>query len=112
MLPGGETPDLSAILAQAQALQEQMAQAQADLSTQTVTGSAGGGLVTAVTSGDGELKAVTIDPSVVDPAEVENLQDLVVAAVRDAARLAGELAQQTLGPLASGLGGAMGLPGL
>lgn len=111
MIPGGETPDLSAILAQAQALQQQMADAQASLAQQQVTGTAGGGLVTATVSGEGELLALEISESVVDPTDVESLQDLVVAAVRDASRAASELAQQTLGPLAGGLGG-MGLPGM
>ena len=110
MIPGGGTPDLNAIMQQAQALQQQMADAQAQLAEQRVTGTAGGGLVTATATGDGELVSLEIKPEAVDPSDVESLQDLVVAAVRDANRAASELAQQTLGPLAQGLGG--GLPGL
>jgi len=114
--PGG-MPDMQQILQQAQKMQEQMITAQEELANAEVTGSAGGGLVTAVATGAGELKSLTIDPKVVDPEDVETLQDLVIAAVRDATRAANDLAQQTMGPLAGGLGGmggsgGLGLPGL
>ena len=110
MFPGGGQPDLQAILAQAQQMQQALAAAQEQLAHEEVTGSAGGGVVTATMTGDGELQAVTIAPSAVDPDDVETLQDLVVAAVRDASRLASELTADRMGPLAGGLGG--GLPGL
>jgi DNA-binding YbaB/EbfC family protein len=110
MTTGGQ-PDLSAILAQAQEMQRQLAAAQEELSNAEVTGSAGGNLVRATMSGDGQLTALTIDPSAVDPDDVETLQDLVVAAVRDASRAAAELTAQRMGPLAGGLG-AGGAPGL
>ena len=58
-------------------------------------------------SGSGELKTLVIDPKSVDPDDVETLQDLIVAAVRDAARAASDLTQEKMGPLAGGLG----LPG-
>ena len=64
---------------------------------------AGGGLVTAVVSGTGELKSVSIDPKAVDPEDTETLSDLVVAAVRDANRAAQELQAEKMGPLAGGL---------
>ena len=83
-------------------------EAQARLAETEVTGTAGGGLVTATMTGTAELIALQIDPSAVDPDDVETLQDLVVAAVRDAARVAGETAQSVMGPLAGG----MGIPGL
>lgn len=114
MRPGGQ-PNMQQILKQAQKMQEQMLAAQETLNSAEVTGTAGGGLVTAVMSGAGELRSVTIDPSVVDPEDVETLQDLVVAAIRDAAREAGSMASATMGPLTSGLGGIPGLgnlPGL
>ena len=98
------------LMKQAQKMQQQLADAQAELAAAEVTGSAGGGLVTATLTGSGELTALTIDPKAVDPDDVETLQDLVVAAVRDAARAAGELAQERMGPLTGGLGG--GMPGL
>jgi DNA-binding YbaB/EbfC family protein len=90
---------------QAQEMQGQLLAAQQELADTTVSGSAGGGVVQATVTGTGELVAVTVDPSVVDPTDVETLQDLVVAAVRDANRAARELAAQRLGPLADGLPG-------
>jgi hypothetical protein len=99
------------ILQQAQQMQQQLMSAQQELADAEVTGSAGGGLVTAVMNGGGELKSLTIDPKVVDPDDVETLADLVVAAVRDANTQVSELASQKMGPLAGGLGGGLGLPG-
>ena len=100
------------LMKQAQKMQRDMLEAQAELSAAEVTGSAGGGLVSATVSGNGELRSVTIDPSVVDPDDVETLQDLLVAAVRDANRAAQELASERMGPLTQGLGGGLGLPGM
>jgi DNA-binding YbaB/EbfC family protein len=108
--PGG-MPDMQQILQQAQQMQQQLMSAQQELADSEVTGSAGGGLVTATMSGGGELKSLTIDPKVVDPDDVETLADLVVAAVRDANTQVSELASQKMGPLAGGLGGGLGLPG-
>src|SRR3954454_18445889 len=102
--------DMSNLLAQAQAMQSQLLQAQADLEKQEVEGSAGGGLVTALVSGTGELLSLTINPRAVDPDDTETLADLIVAAVRDASENAKEIAARAMGPLAGGLGG--GLPGL
>jgi DNA-binding YbaB/EbfC family protein len=112
MQPGGGMPDMQQILQQAQAMQEQLMSAQEELANAEATGSAGGGLVTAVVSGTGELKSVTIDPKVVDPEDVETLADLIVAAVRDAGGKANKLASEAMGPLAGGLGGGLGLPGM
>lgn len=111
MQPGGL--DLQQLMHQAQEMQRQLAAAQEELASTEVTGTAGGGLVTATMTGSGELVSLVISPDVVDPADVETLQDLVVAAVRDASRVAGEMTASTMGPLAGGLGGGMpGLPGL
>ncbi len=110
MQPGG-MPDMQSLMKQAQQMQQQMVQAQQELADTDVTGTSGGGLVTATCTGTGELTALEISPSVVDPEDLETLQDLIVAAVRDARRAGDELAQQRMGPLAGGLGG-MGLPGL
>jgi DNA-binding YbaB/EbfC family protein len=104
-------PNMQQLMKQAQQMQQQLMSAQAELADLQVEGTAGGGLVRARMSGSGELTDVTIDASVVDPADVETLQDLVVAAVRDAARAAADLTQEKMGPLAGGLGG-LGLPGL
>ena len=82
--PGSEGIDFQQLLQQAQRMQEQLMSAQKDLAEAEVTGTAGGGLITATVTGAGELVALDIDPSVVDPSDVETLADLVVAAVRDA----------------------------
>ncbi len=111
MFPGGQ-PDMSQLLKQAQQMQQQLAAAQEQLAAAEVTGSAGGGLVTATMTGQGELTAVTISPDAVDADDLETLQDLVVAAVRDASRQVDELTASRMGPLAGGLGGGLGLPGL
>jgi DNA-binding YbaB/EbfC family protein len=114
MFPGGQ-PDMAQLLKQAQQMQQQLVAAQEELARTEVTGSAGGGLVSATMTGDGELTALTIAPAAVDPDDLETLQDLVVAAVRDAKRAADELTAGTMGPLAGGLGGGpgggLGLPG-
>jgi nucleoid-associated protein EbfC len=102
------------LMKRAQKMQQEMEAAQAELAATQVTGHAGGGLVTATVTGTGELLTITIAPEVVDPDDIETLQDLVVAAIRDANRAAGELAGEKMGPLtaggAGGLGG-LGLPG-
>lgn len=98
--------DLSAMLEQAQQVQAQLMQAQAELAEATVDGTAGG--VTVTLDGTGELTAVTIPPGAVSGADAEDwadLGDLVVAAYRDAKTQVDELAAQALGPLAGGAGG-------
>jgi DNA-binding YbaB/EbfC family protein len=102
---------MAQLMKQAQKMQQQLAAAQAELAAAEVTGSAGGGLVTATMTGSGELTALTIAPAAVDPDDLETLQDLVVAAVRDAKRNADELTASRMGPLAGGLGGGLGIPG-
>ena len=103
---------MAQLMKQAQKMQQQLAAAQEELATAEVTGTAGGGLVSATMTGSGELTALTISPEAVDPDDVETLQDLVVAAVRDASRAANELAASTMGPVTGGFGGGLGLPGL
>jgi DNA-binding YbaB/EbfC family protein len=95
---------------QAQKMQQQMAAAQAELAEAELTGTAGGGLVTVTVSGTGEVKSVKIDPKAVDPEDVESLEDLVVAAFRNAAESARALTEQKMGSVAGGLRG-LGLPG-
>jgi DNA-binding YbaB/EbfC family protein len=87
----------------AQQMQAEMARVQAELEAMTMDGSAGGGAVTARVTGKQELVSVTIDPSVVDPDDVEMLQDLVTAAVNDALRAAREEAERRLGAVTGGL---------
>jgi nucleoid-associated protein EbfC len=104
-------PDMPQLMKQAQQIQRQLAAAQEELAATTVDGTAGGGLVRATMTGSGELTAIVIDPTAVDPDDLETLQDLVVAAVRDGKRVADELAAKTMGPLTGGMGGSLGLPG-
>ncbi|MBO4208485.1 YbaB/EbfC family nucleoid-associated protein [Micromonospora echinofusca] len=109
MRPGGQ-PNMQQMLKQAQKMQKQIAAAQAELAEAELTGTAGGGLVTATVAGTGELKSIKIDPKAVDPEDVETLEDLVVAAVRNASEAAQQLTEQKMGPVSGGLGG-LGLPG-
>ena len=108
--PGGQ-PNMQQLMKQAQKMQQQLMEAQSKLAETEVTGTAGGGLVTAVVTGSGDVLSIKIDPRAVDPDDVESLEDLVVAAIRDAATNAAELQSTTMGPLAGGLGG-LGLPGM
>jgi DNA-binding YbaB/EbfC family protein len=87
----------------AQQMQTQMARVQAELATLTVQGSAGGGAVIATVTGKQELVSVVIDPEVVDPADVEMLQDLVTAAVNDALRSARAEAESRMAAVTGGL---------
>ena len=109
MRPGGQ-PNLQQLLKQAQKMQEQVTNAQAELAGTALTGTAGGGLVTVTMTGTGEVTAVKIDPKAVDPDDVETLEDLVLAAVHNAAEAVRALTEQKMGPVAGGLGG-LGLPG-
>jgi nucleoid-associated protein EbfC len=111
--PGGQ-PNLQQMMQQAQKLQQQMADAQAELAEAELTGTAGGGLVTVTMAGTGEVTAVKIDPKAVDPDDVETLEDLVTAAIHNAAQAVRELTEEKMGPFAAGLGGlggGLGLPG-
>ena len=108
MQPSG-APDMSALLAQAQQMQQQLMEAQQQLAATEVHGQAGGGLVQVTMKGNGEVVAVSIDPKVVDPEDVETLQDLIVGAFADASAQVTSLAQSRLGPLAGGLSGGLGI---
>jgi nucleoid-associated protein EbfC len=107
MIPEG---DMSGLLAQAQAMQEQLLNAQQELAEMEVEGSAGGGLVIATVTGASELLGLVINPEAVDPGDTETLADLIVAAIRDATNKAQAVAASKLGPLAGGLGMGGGLP--
>lgn len=102
---------MSALLAQAQQMQQQLLQAQQQLANTEVQGQAGSGLVRVTVRGSGEVVAVAIDPKVVDPEDVETLQDLIVGALADASKQVTTLAQERLGPLAAGMGNALGMQG-
>jgi nucleoid-associated protein EbfC len=89
----------------AQQMQQEMLRIQTELESTQVDGSAGGGAVKATVTGKQDLVSLTIDPSAVDPEDVEMLQDLIVAAVNDAIRASRDLAAEKMGPLTGGLGG-------
>jgi DNA-binding YbaB/EbfC family protein len=99
---------LGEIMKQAQRLKAEMDRLQAEAATKTVEGSAGGGMVTVVANGKGDLLSVKIDPEVARGEDLEMLQDLVVAAANDALRRARELLAQEVSRLTGGLS----LPGL
>ncbi|HEY9291439.1 MAG TPA: YbaB/EbfC family nucleoid-associated protein [Microlunatus sp.] len=96
--------DLSGMLAQAQAMQAQLMQAQQELAAASFEGTAGGDLVTATVSGSGELLGLTIKPEACDPDDTETLADLILAAVRAATDQQQQAAAEKLGPMAGGLG--------
>ena len=93
---------------QLQQLQEKITEAQAAIEQATVTASAGGGAVTLTMTGARDLVSIAIQPEVVDPAEVEMLQDLIVAAHKEALAKIAKMAEDQLGPLTGGLD----IPGL
>lgn len=102
MMPEGM--DMNALLQQAQQMQAQMQQAQDELANSEFVGTAGGELVTAILTGAGELKALTIKPEACDPEDTESLADLVIAAVQDAHHKLGAMAEAKLGGMTQGLG--------
>jgi nucleoid-associated protein EbfC len=104
-------PNMGQLLKQAQKFQNQMAELQEELNQRTVEASAGGGMVTVVVNGKQDLLSITIDPEVVDPEDVEMLQDLILAAVNDAMSRAKEMTSEEMGKLTKGMN-IPGLPGL
>ncbi len=99
---------LGDLMKQAQRLKAEMERIQAEAATKTVEGSAGGGMVTVVANGKGEILSMKIDPQVVQGEDLEMLQDLITAAANDALRRAREIMAQEV----SQLTGGFGLPGL
>ena len=91
------------MLKQVQQMQADMQAAQEALANETVDATVGGGVVRATVSGAGDLRSISIDPSVVDPEDIETLEDLVVAAVIEATRQAKELQAQRLGAVTGGI---------
>lgn len=103
---GGSNP--AALQQQMLQLQEEMARSQEALKEEQVTATVGGGMVTAVATGQQELVSITIDPEVVDPEDVDMLQDMVLAAVNEALEMSRELAAERMSAYTAGLD----LPGL
>jgi nucleoid-associated protein EbfC len=95
--------NIGQIMKQAQAMQERMAQLQVELAAREVNGAAGGGLVTVVLSGKGDMRRVKIDPSLLAASEKEVLEDLIVAACNDAKAKAEAEQSQAMAEITSGL---------
>ena len=96
-------PDFMKILQQAQEVKAKMEQLQEELKQRTVTGSAGGGMVTVDADGKGDIRRVKIDPSIVKPEDVEMLEDLIVVAVSEAQKKAADVAKEEMNKLAGPL---------
>ncbi|WP_180955400.1 YbaB/EbfC family nucleoid-associated protein [Peribacillus deserti] len=96
------------MMKQMQKMQKKMEEAQANLGEEKIEGTAGGGMVTVVVTGHKEIVEVNIKPEVVDPDDIEMLQDLVLAATNDALKKADQLANSTMGQFTKGLN----LPGM
>ena len=99
----GGMGNMSQMLKQAQAMQAKMMQAQEELKQARVEGSAGGGMVSATVNGQGELVSVKLTPEVVNPDDIEMLEDLILAAVSDAANKAREMMESRMGALTGGM---------
>ena len=104
--------DMNQLFQQVGQMQEQMQKAQAELANETVEATAGGGMVTVIANGSGEIKEIKIDPKAIDPNDPEMLEDMILAAVNEAIRSAQSLMESKLGGLAGGALGGLGLPGL
>jgi DNA-binding YbaB/EbfC family protein len=91
-------------------MQGRLQQMQQELESKTVTASSGGGMVTATADGKGQLRSIRIDPTVVKAEDVEMLEDLVIAAVSEAQKKAGEMAQEEMQKLTGGLSLPFRLP--
>ena len=102
--------DFMKIMQQAQQMQSRLQQLQDELQTKTVTATSGGGMVTVTADGKGQVRKLQLDPSVVNPADVEMLEDLILVAVGEAQKKAAELAQGEMQKLTGGLSLPFKLP--
>ena len=100
--------DMNEMMQQAQRMQLELARAQEEIKTMTYTASVGGGMVEATAVGDGTMESITINPEVVDPDDVDMLEDLVLAAVNEAIRGVAQQGEMRL----SAVTGGMSIPGL
>ena len=105
--------NVNKMMQQVQQMQQEMQQAQEELACETVTASAGGGAVKATMTGNLELVELQIDPEVLDPEDVEMLQDMVLAVVNEVLTSSQEMASKRLGGITGGLGDlGLNLPGM
>jgi len=102
--------DFTKILEQAQQMQGRLEKVQEELANMTVSGSAGGGMVSVDADGKGQITKVRVDPSIVSASDVEMLEDLLLVALRDAQQKSADLAKQEMSKLTGGLGLPFKLP--
>ncbi|MEO5580540.1 MAG: YbaB/EbfC family nucleoid-associated protein [Gemmatimonadaceae bacterium] len=102
--------DFTKILEQAQQMQGRLEKIQDELQNMTVSGMSGGGMVTVEADGKGQITKVRVDPSIVDPSDVEMLEDLLVVALRDAQQKSAELAKTEMSKLTGGMALPFKLP--
>lgn len=113
-LPGGGLPSMGGgnmnnLMGQMRKLQDEMEKTQAALAEEVVTATSGGGMVTVVATGAQEIRSITIKPEVVNPEDVELLQDMILAAVTDALQKSKDLSEARMGALTGGMGLPPGL---
>ena len=106
-MPGG-MPNMNNLLKQAQKMQKQMEEMQAELETKTIEVTSGGGAVKIVITGKRHIQSLELSPGIVDPDDVEMLQDLITAALNEAIRQVDELTEKNMGSLTGG----MNMPGM
>ena len=109
-LPGGMPGNINNIMKQAQKMQKQMEEAQAQLEESSYTATSGGGAVEVTISGKKEITSIKFDPEVVDPDDIEMLEDLIVAATNVALRKMEEISQQSMSKITGGMGMGGGFP--
>jgi hypothetical protein len=107
-MPGGTGGNMNNMMKQVQKMQKQMGEVQAELETKEVEATAGGGAIKAVVNGKKELLNIEIQPEVVDPEDIEMLQDLIIAAVNEAIKKAEEMMEKEMGKITGG----MNIPGM
>lgn len=108
--PGGMPGNMNNLMKQAQRMQRQMEEKTAELENQTYEATAGGGVVTVTVSGKREILSIKMDPEVVDPEDIEMLEDLIVSATNEAMRKVDEASNAAMAGITGGLGGMNGLP--
>ena len=104
--------DLQKIMQMGQQMQARVSELQTELKNKTVTTSSGGGMVTVTADGRGRIREVKIDPTVVDPSDVEMLEDLVVAAVSEAQQQAEKVYEEEMKKVTGGMGLPFQMPGM
>ena len=105
--PGGIPGNMNNIMKQAQKMQKQMEEAQAQLEESSYTATSGGGAVEVTISGKKEITSIKFDPEVVDPDDIEMLEDLTMAAVNEAIRKIEEVSAQKMSKITGGMGGLL-----